>query len=146
MDRLKVLKKAVIIGTILGITTFGTVLGYAQEGTGVSKSSGQDMHGMEASSQETEMKMTSSQETEMKMSTENESEMDMHNSSDTEKTEAKTEMAQDEMNETGAGHGESKEEEPVPWGFIYGFLAVNGAMVLTAGVVKVTKQRTVPEI
>lgn len=44
------------------------------------------------------------------------------------------------------GHGDSKGEEPVPWGFLYGFLAVNGAVIITAGVMKLSKQRTVQEV
>lgn len=126
MVRLNKLKAAVMVGVILGIMSFGAAYGYAQEEKpGVNASHGQNMDQMMATDHE--------------QSPENGG--GSHGSPD-----GSGRSHEQSQEGTGGGHGESIGEEPVPWGFLYGFLAVNGAIVVTAGVMKVIKQRTVQEL
>lgn len=127
MVRLNKLKAAVIAGIILGIMTFSAAYGCAQEEkAGVNTSHRQNMGGMTKDSHETEMGSGSHEEQEPG-----------GNRYPGEPAGDGHEQSQDNA---GGGHGDGKGEEPVPWGFLYGFLGVNGAIVVTAGVMKVTKQ------
>ena len=121
MPGFKKLKIMAVFSLALGILIFSAAFAYAAENNEVGTSQTQSQN-MEQMSEDEHNKGISQNKMEMDMSKEDHSE-----------------------EKTGEAQSQAKQEEPIPWGAIYGFLIINGAVIIIAAMIKLTKGQKTQE-
>lgn len=135
MARLNKFNLILITGVIMGMLVFGPVYANATEkGNGTSQTQNMDEkkkndHGMEMPQDSGDMDM-SQQKMKMDSGTVSEQKAVEGDHSD---------------EKAGEDHGEVKQEEPIPWGSIYGFLIINAIIIIIAAIIKFTRGKKVEE-